>query len=94
MSQLSEQNQDLVKNSQSLSNKEKDKDLSPIQLNIEDDEETIAVANNPKFLEILEHSRQRHKTERGISLEEMRERLGIKSTEGDKQEAKGNRQEL
>jgi hypothetical protein len=44
---------------------------------IEDDEETIAVANNPKFLAILERSRARHKVEGGISLEEMRRRLGL-----------------
>jgi tetratricopeptide (TPR) repeat protein len=43
----------------------------------EDDAETIALANNPKFLEILERSRQRHQAEGGISLEEMRRRLGL-----------------
>ena len=44
---------------------------------LEDDEETVALANNPKFLEILERSRARYKAEGGISLEEMRRRLGL-----------------
>ncbi|NEQ28696.1 MAG: hypothetical protein F6K28_58995, partial [Microcoleus sp. SIO2G3] len=35
----------------------------------EDDAESIALANNPKFLEILERSRQEHEAEGGISLE-------------------------
>lgn len=44
---------------------------------IEDDEETVALANNPQFLAILERSRARQKAEGGISLEEMRRRLGL-----------------
>lgn len=42
----------------------------------EDDAETIALANNEKFLEILERSRH-DQAEGGISIEEMRDRLGL-----------------
>lgn len=51
--------------------------LKAIELQLEDDEETIAVAKNPKFLEILERSRARYEAEGGISLEEMQRRLGL-----------------
>ncbi|MBR8829506.1 MAG: hypothetical protein DSM107014_16690 [Gomphosphaeria aponina SAG 52.96 = DSM 107014] len=48
-----------------------------VEKQIEDDAETMAVANNQKFLAILKRSRQRQKTEGGISIEEMRQRLGL-----------------
>lgn len=40
------------------------------------DVETIALSINPRFLEIIENSRARYKSEGGISSEEMRRRLG------------------
>jgi hypothetical protein len=39
------------------------------------DWETISLSTNPHFLAILECSRQQHREEGGISLEEMRQRL-------------------
>lgn len=42
------------------------------------DLETISLSTNPKFLAIIERSRQRMKTEGGIPMEEMRRRLGLK----------------
>jgi PHD/YefM family antitoxin component YafN of YafNO toxin-antitoxin module len=41
-----------------------------------DDWESIALANNPEFLAIIERSRKSHKPR--VSTEEMRRRLGIK----------------
>jgi prevent-host-death family protein len=41
------------------------------------DLETISLSTNPKFLAIIERSRQRMKTEGGIPMEEMRRRLGL-----------------
>ena len=51
--------------------------LKAIEPQLEDDRETLAVANHPKFLEILERSRGRYEAEGGISLEEMQRRLGF-----------------
>jgi prevent-host-death family protein len=42
------------------------------------DLETISLSTNPKFLAIIERSRQRMKTEGGIPMEEMRRRLRLK----------------
>ena len=53
--------------------------LVPLVL-IEDEEadlETVTLSTHPQFLELIERSRQRHKTEGGISSEEMRRRLGL-----------------
>lgn len=44
------------------------------------DIETVALSNNPQFLNLIERSRSRQKTEGGISTEEMRQRLKLKST--------------
>ncbi len=41
------------------------------------DLESVSLSTNPQFLELIERSRQRHKTEGGISNEEMRRRLGL-----------------
>lgn len=41
------------------------------------DAESIALANNPKFVSIIEKSRARYEAEGGVSLEEVRRRLGI-----------------
>lgn len=41
------------------------------------DWESIAVANNPKFLKIVERSRASLAAGKGISSEEMRRRLGL-----------------
>ncbi|SRR5712692_7751465 len=42
------------------------------------DWESLAVGTSPKFLDIIERSRRRHEAEGGISIDEMRERLGLK----------------
>jgi prevent-host-death family protein len=39
------------------------------------DMETVSLSNNPKFLDLIERSRARVKSEGGISIEEMRRRL-------------------
>jgi hypothetical protein len=41
------------------------------------DLETISLSTNPRFLEIIEHSRMRYQQEGGISAEEMRRRLNL-----------------
>jgi PHD/YefM family antitoxin component YafN of YafNO toxin-antitoxin module len=43
------------------------------------DAESIALANNPKFVSIIKKSRVRHATEGGISLTEVRRQLGLAS---------------
>ncbi|MEK6571161.1 MAG: type II toxin-antitoxin system prevent-host-death family antitoxin [Bacteroidota bacterium] len=42
------------------------------------DMETVALSDNPRFLALIERSRQRHKSEGGISGEEVRRRLNLK----------------
>ena len=44
------------------------------------DLETVALSNNPKFLDLIERSRTRQKSQGGISSKEMRHRLGLKKT--------------
>lgn len=44
------------------------------------DIETVSLSNNPKFLNLIERSRSRQKTEGGISTEEMCRRLKLKRT--------------
>lgn len=39
------------------------------------DIETVSLSNNPKFINLIERSRSRQKSEGGISTEEMRYRL-------------------
>jgi antitoxin (DNA-binding transcriptional repressor) of toxin-antitoxin stability system len=39
------------------------------------DIEMVSLSNNPKFIALIERSRARQKSERGISSEEMRRRL-------------------
>jgi antitoxin (DNA-binding transcriptional repressor) of toxin-antitoxin stability system len=41
------------------------------------DLEAVVLSTNPKFLNLIEQSRQRHQTEGGISSDEMRQRLGL-----------------
>ena len=41
------------------------------------DFETISLSNNPEFIAILEESRASLKEEGGISLDEMKRRLGL-----------------
>jgi hypothetical protein len=41
------------------------------------DAESIALANNPKFVRIIERARVRHEAEGGISIDEVRRRLGL-----------------
>ncbi|MBV9384828.1 MAG: hypothetical protein JOZ78_00200 [Chroococcidiopsidaceae cyanobacterium CP_BM_ER_R8_30] len=47
------------------------------EVEIEDDSETIALSNNPKFQAILERSRQSFKEKGGIPLEEIERELGL-----------------
>lgn len=79
MSKLTNQKSKINQTCQSISNNPENHNLSVNDFTIDndDDQETVEVANNPKFIEILENSRQRHQTEGGISLEEMRHRLGL-----------------
>jgi antitoxin (DNA-binding transcriptional repressor) of toxin-antitoxin stability system len=44
------------------------------------DDETVSLSNDPKFLAIIERSRARHKKEGGISIKEIRKRLGLNHT--------------
>lgn len=47
-------------------------------VNIEDsDWESISIANNPKFLKIIDASRERQRREGGITSDELRKRLGL-----------------
>ncbi|MBD2773562.1 type II toxin-antitoxin system Phd/YefM family antitoxin [Iningainema tapete] len=41
------------------------------------DMETLSLSMNPKFLEIIERSRASQKTEGRLSLEEVRQQLGL-----------------
>ena len=41
------------------------------------DLETVSLSTNPKFLELIERSRSRHRAQGGISSDEMRRRLGL-----------------
>ncbi len=41
------------------------------------DLETVSLSTNPKFIALIERSRQRHEQEGGISSDEMRRRLGV-----------------
>jgi prevent-host-death family protein len=43
------------------------------------DLETISLSTNQKFLELIERSRVRQRTEGGISSDEIRRRLGVKT---------------
>ena len=43
------------------------------------DLETVSLSTNPRFLDLIERSRERHKREGSISSEEMRRRLGLQS---------------
>ena len=42
------------------------------------DMETVSLSNNPRFLALIERSRQRQKSDGGISTEQMRRRLNVK----------------
>lgn len=41
------------------------------------DAETLSLSSNPQFLAIIERSRARHKSEGGVSSEEVRRRFGL-----------------
>lgn len=41
------------------------------------DLETVALSTHPQFLELIDRSRTRQKSEGGVSAEEMRRRLGL-----------------
>ena len=44
------------------------------------DLETVSLSTNPQFLGLIERSRSRHRTEGGVSSDEMRRRLGLKKS--------------
>ncbi len=46
------------------------------------DLETVSLSTNPRFIEIIERSRERQEREGGISSAEMRRRLGLEPAEG------------
>ena len=46
------------------------------------DLEDLLLSTNPTFMAMIERSRARHKSEGGVSSEEMRRRLGLKSHSG------------
>jgi prevent-host-death family protein len=46
------------------------------------DAETVSLSNNQQFLDLIERSRSRQKSEGGFSTEEMRRRLKLKRKEG------------
>jgi len=46
------------------------------------DLETVSLSTNPRFIALIEHSREQQKREGGISSAEMRRRLGLDSPEG------------
>jgi len=41
------------------------------------DAESIALANSPKFAQIIERSRARHEAEGGVGIDQVRQRLGV-----------------
>jgi PHD/YefM family antitoxin component YafN of YafNO toxin-antitoxin module len=43
------------------------------------DAESIALANNPKFVAMIQRSRSRHTEQRGVSAAELRRNLGLTS---------------
>ena len=43
------------------------------------DWESLALATNPKFMEIIERSRESHKPGTGLSTDEMKKRLGLRT---------------
>ncbi len=45
------------------------------------DLETISLSTNPRFIDLIERSRERQKREGGISSAEMRRRLGLDGSE-------------
>lgn len=42
------------------------------------DWESVALANNPRFLALIEESRRSHREEGGIGLDDLRAELGLK----------------
>ena len=46
------------------------------------DVETVSLSNNQQFLDLIERSRSRQKSEGGFSTEEMRRRLKLRKKEG------------
>jgi hypothetical protein len=57
--------------------------LGPAGLRAEyDDRESVSLATNPHFMEIIERSRARARSEGTRSLEEVRRKYGLKSKKG------------
>lgn len=48
------------------------------------DLETVKLSTHPQFIALIERSRTRHKSEGGISSQEMRRRLNLKEVEKQK----------
>jgi antitoxin (DNA-binding transcriptional repressor) of toxin-antitoxin stability system len=51
----------------------------PVAAVVPIDSETVALGSNPDFLHMIEDSRARYRAEGGISLEEMKLKLGIEA---------------
>lgn len=47
------------------------------------DLETVSLSTNPRFIDIIERSRERQEREGGISSAEMRRRLGLDRADGE-----------
>ncbi len=52
--------------------------VAAIQDLSESDWESVALANNPRFLALIEESRRSYREEGGISIEQVRSELGLK----------------
>ncbi len=57
----------------------KGKPLAAVKDLSNSDWESVSLANNPRFREIIEDSRRSYREEGGISLEELRKELGLKA---------------
>ena len=45
------------------------------------DWESTSLANNPRFIEIIEQSRRSHREQGGIGIEQLRRELGLEASE-------------
>jgi hypothetical protein len=57
------------------------------------DWESLSLANNPRFRELIEESRRSYREEGGISLEDVRKDLGLQARKPPRQRRKKSRKE-
>jgi len=57
----------------------KGKPLTAVKDLSDTDWESLSLANNPRFRELIEESRRSYREEGGISLEDLRKELGLKA---------------